>query len=125
LGYAYIWGRTTLAINAWDFYRLEGRTSTVSGTDNNENTFNTELRVARQLSPRLVLEPLVGFRLWSPANGRGGRLYSFGVNGRVGINDQLSALMSARFGSGWASQPGLGRADVTATGLSLFVRYQR
>ena len=124
LGYAYTWGRTTISITAWDFYRLGGR-STLSGTDTKENVFNTELRVARQLSPRLVLEPLVGFRQWNPASYLGGRLYSFGVNGRLGINDQLSALVSARFGPGWVSQPGVGRADVTATGLSLFVRYQR
>jgi len=124
-GYAYSWGRTTIAITAWDFYRLGGRTNTVSGTDTKENVFNSELRVARQLSPRLVLEPLVGFRRWSPGNDRSGRLYSFGVNGRVGLNDQLSALVSARFGSGKVSQSALERADVTATGLSLFLRYQR
>lgn len=120
LGYAYTWGRTTIAITAWDFYRSRGRTATLASPDAKENIFNTELRVSRQLSPRLLLEPVAGFRSWSLGNVGSGRLYSFGLNGRVGINDQLSALVSARFGTGWVTG-----ADVTGTGLTLFLRYLR
>jgi len=124
-GYAYSWGRTTLAVAAWDFYRLVGRNNGVSSPDTKENVFHAEVRVARQLSPRLVLEPLVAFRQWSPGDYRGGRLYSFGLNGRVGVSDRLSCQARARIGPGWVYEPSRGRADVTATGVSLFLRYQR
>lgn len=125
LGYAYTWGRTTLSLAAWDFYRLTGRVNGTSSPDTKENIFNAELRVGHQVSAKLVLEPLLGFRQWNPAGDLGGRLYTFGVNGRVGINDRWSALASARVGPGWASDPGRGRVDVTATGISLLFRYQR
>jgi hypothetical protein len=125
LGYAYTWGRTTLAFAAWDFYRLAGKTTGVSNPDTKENIFNAELRVGRQVSPKVVLEPLVGFRQWSPADYRGGRLYSFGLNGRLGLTDQWSAQLRARVAPGWVYEPGRGRADVTATGLSVLIRYQR
>ncbi len=124
-GYAYSWGRTTLAFSAWDFYRTAGSSNGTTNSDTKENVFNAELRVGRQLSPRFVLEPLVGFREWSPGNVRGGRLYSFGANARIGINDQFSATASARFGKGWQYDPGHGRPDLSATGLSVLVRYQR
>jgi hypothetical protein len=123
-GYAYTWGRTTLAFAAWDFYRLAGRTTTGSSPDTKENIFNAELRVGRQLSPKVVIEPLVGFRQWSPGDYRGGRLYSFGINGRLGLTDRWSAQASARIGPGWVYEPTRGRGDVTATGISIFVRYQ-
>jgi hypothetical protein len=96
--------------------------------DTKENVFNAELRVGHQLSPRLVLEPLVAFRQWSPGDIRGGRLYTFGANARIGINDQFSATATARFGPGWVYDPTPGRngkSDLTATGLSVLVRYQR
>jgi hypothetical protein len=125
LGYAYTWGRMTLAFAAWDFYRLAGRTNGATSPETKENIFNAELRVGRQMTPKLVLEPLVAFRQWSPADYRGGRLVTFGLNGRVGISDQWSAQASARLGPGWVSEPGRGRADVTAAGISVFLRYQR
>lgn len=120
LGYAYSWGRTSLTLGAWDYYRMAGSAS-VAGTgdstlsDTKENVFNTELRLARQLSPRFTIEPLVGFRQWNPAGGTAGRLYTVGANARFGLSDQVSGVASARFGSGWG---------VTATGLSLYLRYQ-
>lgn len=114
LGYAYSWGRTTLALGAWDYYRQAG-SAAATVSDTKENVFNTELRLARQFTPRLVIEPLLGFRQWNPAGGTAGRLYTFGTNARFGLSDRVSGLASARFGSGWG---------VTATGLSLYVRYQ-
>jgi hypothetical protein len=125
VGYAYTWGRTTLALAAWDFYRLAGQTNGGSSPDTKENIFNAELRLGRQLTPKLTVEPLVAFRQWSPADYRGGRLYGFGLNGRLGINERFSAQASARFGPGWVFEPTRGRADVTAAGVSVFVRYQR
>ena len=118
VGYAYTWGRSTLTLGAWDFYRLSGRSSTdTAGTnESNENIFNTELRLARQLSPRVVIEPLVGYRHWN----LGGRLYSFGVNGRFGISDSFSGIASARVSPG-----SVDGAHVTGLGLSLLLRYQR
>jgi hypothetical protein len=125
LGYSYTMGRTTFALAAWDFYRLAGNTIGGSSPESKENIFNAEVRVGRQLTPKLVVEPLIAFRQWSPADYRGGRLYSFGLNGRLGLNDQWSANASARIGPGWVLEPGRGRDDVTATGITLFVRYQR
>jgi hypothetical protein len=127
VGYTYTWGRTTLGFGVWDFYRASG-TNGGASADNKENVFNAELRVGHQLSPRFVLEPLVAFRQWSPGNIRGGRLYTFGANARIGINDQFSATATARFGPGWVYDPTPGRSgktDLTATGLSVLVRYQR
>jgi hypothetical protein len=125
VGYGHSWGRTTLAFGAWDFYRTAGTSNGTSNPDTKENVFNAELRVGRQLSPRFVLEPLVGFRQWSPGDVRGGRLFSFGANARIGITDQLSASATGRFGTGWQYDPGRARPDLTATGLSVMVRYQR
>lgn len=120
VGYAYTWGRTTLTLGAWDFYRLAGRSGTGTGAigtaDNNENIFNTELRLARQLSPRVVLEPLVGYRHWN----LGGRLFSVGLNSRFGLSDSFSGIASARISPG-----SVDGTDVTGLGFSLLLRYQR
>ena len=127
VGYTYTWGRTTLGFGVWDFYRASGSNGGASA-DAKENVFNAELRVGHRLSPRFVLEPLVAFRQWSPGDIRGGRLYTFGANARIGINDQFSATATARFGPGWVYDPTPGRSgktDLTATGLSVLVRYQR
>lgn len=124
-GYAYSWGRTSVNFGAWDYYRMAGSSGTATLNDTKENVFNTEIRLARQLSPRFAIEPLASFRQWSPADFRGGRLYSFGANVRFGLSDQWSGIASGRFGTGWIYQPLPGRSDVTATGLSLYLRYQR
>jgi hypothetical protein len=126
VGYAYSWGRTTLAVGAWDFYRLAGDANGASTPDSKEGVFNIELRLGRQLSPRIVIEPLLGFRQWNPSDFLGGRLYTFGLNSRFGLNDRLSGVVTARFGPGWVSDAAhQGRADVSAAGLSVFLRYQR
>jgi len=119
-GYGYSWGRTTLSVSAWDLYRLAGDNSGAKNPDTKENVLNAELRFGRQLSPRLVIEPLVGFRQWNPGGHLGGRLYTFGMNSRFGLTDRLSGVVSARFGPGWA-----GPVDVSAAGVSVFLRYQR
>jgi hypothetical protein len=73
-----------------------------------------------------VIEPLLGFRQWNPSDFLGGRLYTFGLNSRFGLNDRLSGVVTARFGPGWVSDAAhQGRADVSAAGLSVFLRYQR
>lgn len=122
-GYAYSWGRTTLVLSGWDFYRAAGTNNGTQSNDTKENVFNAELRLGRQLSPRFQIEPLAGFRQWSPGNIRGGRLYSFGANARIGINDQFSATVAGRFATGWVVS--VARSDLTGTGLSVLVRYQR
>ena len=124
-GYGYTWGRTTLAFGVWNYYRAAGSDGAGPSTDVKENVFNAELRVGQQLTPRLVLEPLVGFRQWNPGAIRGGRLYSFGLNARLGISDRVSGQATARLSPGWVFDPGNGRVDLTATGISVFVRYQR
>ena len=124
-GYAYSWGRTSLTFGAWDYYRMAGSSGATTLSDTKENVFNTELRVARQVSPRFAIEPLASFRQWSPADIRGGRLYSLGANLRFGLSDHWSGVTSGRFGSGWIYDPTAGRSDVNATGLSIYLRYQR
>ena len=115
LGYAYNWGQTTLTLGTWDFYRLAGSSNAVT-TEKDENIFNTELRLARQLSPRVVIEPLVGYRYWN----LGGHLYSVGLNGRFGLSDSFSGIASARISPG-----SVDGTHVTGLGLSLLLRYQR
>jgi hypothetical protein len=125
LGYAYSFGQTTVAITAWDFYRLSSSSADTTIPGSKENVFNAELRAARQVSPRFALEPVIGFRQWSPGDYRGGRLFVFGANARLSFSDQLSAQLSGRFGPGWAYEPSHGRGDLTATGVTLYLRYQR
>ncbi len=123
-GYAYSWGRTSLTLGAWDYYRLAGSTGAISLPGTKENVFNTEIRLARQFSPRFALEPVVAFRQWSPDSVRGGRLYTFGANTRFGLSDNWSGVASARIGTGWIFDHTAGRSDVTATGFALYIRYQ-
>ena len=67
----------------------------------------------------------MGFRQWSPADYRGGRLYSAGLGARYGISDQLTAHVTGRLDTGWIYAAARGRADLTGTGLTLWVRYQQ
>jgi hypothetical protein len=122
-GYAYVAGRTTVVLSGWDFYRSSGTDNGNQSSDSKENVLNAELRVGRQLSPRVVVEPLAAFRQWSPGSIRGGRLYMFGANTRIGISDQVSATVSGRFATGWVISGA--RSDLTGTGLTVLLRYQR
>jgi len=122
LGYAYALGKNTLTLAAWDYYRLDGATS--AGASPKENIFDSELRFAWPATARLQLEPLVGFRQWSPADYRGGRLATFGANARYAFADRLSGQLTARYGPGWVYEPNLGRADLHSTTLYLLLRYQ-
>lgn len=122
LGYAYALGKNTLTLAAWDYYRLAGATG--NGAAEKENIFDTELRFAWQGTPKLQLEPLVGFRQWSPADYRGGRLLTFGANARYAFADRLSGQATARYGPGWVYEPTLGRADLHSSTLYLLLRYQ-
>jgi hypothetical protein len=130
--YVRVIGRSTLTFAMWDFYRLAGDTSSAAtpnsvgpNLESKENVFNAELRFAHPVTSRLQLEPMVGFRQWSPANYRGGRLYSAGLVARYGISDRFSAHASGRIDTGWIFAGGRGRADLTGTGFTLWVRYQR
>lgn len=122
-GYGYSWGRTNFVVSGWDFYRAAGTNNGGQSADTKENVFNAEVRVGRQLSPRVQIEPQVGFRQWSPGNIRGGRLYSFGANARIGISDQLSATVMGRYATGWVISGA--RSDLTGTAVSVLLRYQR
>jgi len=123
--YLRVIGRSTLTFGAWDYYRLAGDINSVSSSDTQENIFNAELRFAHPVAPRLTLEPLVSFRQWSPSNYRGGRLYSGGLGARYTINDRLSASFDGRLSSGWVYVRTRGFANLTGTGMQLFLRYQR
>ena len=125
LAYLRVIGRSTLSLAAWDFYRLAGDTNSASNPETKENVLNAELRFAHPVASRLQLEPMVGFRQWSPADYRGGRLYAAGLTARYGINDRLSASVSGRLDTGWVNSRGLGFAHLTGSGFTLWVRYQR
>ena len=125
LAYLRVVGRSTLTLAAWDFYRLAGDTNSASNPDTKENVLNAELRFAHPVAARLQLEPLVGFRQWSPADYRGGRLYSAGLAARYGISDRLSANLSGRLDTGWVYARARGFANLTGSGFTLWVRYQR
>jgi len=122
-------GRATLTLAAWDFYRTAGEINNVSNGATKENILNAELRVAYPVSPRLTLEPMVGFRQWNPADSvggfRGGRLKSGAVTARLGIDDNWSAHVAGRYDDGWIYLRGRGFAPLTGYGLTVFVRYQR
>jgi len=122
-----VFGRSTLTLAMWDFYRTAGDTNNAPNPESKENVLNVELRVARPLgaAARVQIEPMLGFRQWSPANYRGGRLYSAGLTTRVGLNDRWSGNVSGRLDSGWIYAQGRGRADLTGTGFSVWLRYQR
>ena len=125
LAYVRVIGRGTLTFSSWDYYRLVGHANTGAVPESKENVFNAELRYGRSVTSRLVLEPLVAFRQWSPADYRGGRLYSAGLGARYGISDQLTAHVTGRVDTGWIYAAQRGRANLTGTGLTLWVRYQR
>ena len=44
---------------------------------------------------------------------------------RYTVNDRLSASLEGRLSSGWVYVRGRGAANLTGTGLQLFLRYQR
>ena len=125
LAYVRVIGRGTLTFASWDYYRLVGHAGTTPLPESKENVFNAELRYGRPVAARLVLEPLIAFRQWSPSDYRGGRLYSAALGARYGFSDKLTAHFTGRLDTGWIYAEGHGRADLTGTGLTLWLRYQR
>ncbi len=125
LAFVRVIGRGTVTFASWDYYRLVGHSNLGAVPESKENVFNAELRYGRSVAPRLVLEPLVAFRQWSPADYRGGRLYSAGLGARYGLSDQVTAHFTGRLDTGWIYATSRGRADLTGTGLTLWLRYQR
>ncbi len=125
LAYVRVIGRGTLTFASWDYYRLVGHAGSSPVPESKENVFNAELRYGRSVAPGLVVEPLVGFRQWNPADYRGGRLYSAGLGARYAVSDQLTAHLTGRLDTGWIYAAARGRADLTGTGLTLWLRYQR
>jgi hypothetical protein len=118
-----------VTLTAWDFYRTAGSINDVTSEATRENIFNTELRYSHPVSPRLTLEPMLGFRQWNPADStggyRGGRLKTFGLTARARLADQWSANLAGRFDDGWIFLRGRGFAPVSGYGVTAFVRYQR
>jgi len=125
LAYVRVIGRGTLTFASWDYYRLVGHAGASAVLETKENVFNAELRYGRPVAPRLVVEPLVAFRQWNPADYRGGRLYSAGLGARYGVSDHLTVHFTGRLDTGWIYAAARGRADLTGTGLTLWLRYQR
>jgi len=126
-GYVRALGRSSISLAAWDYYRLAGANNDTTNLQSKENVLNVEVRYATPAALRLTLEPMVGFRQWSPANYRGGRMYSVGATARYGFSDQFSGSLEGRFDTGNVNvRPvGRGHANLTGYGLTLFLRYQR
>jgi len=125
LAFVRVIGRATLTVSAWDFYRLAGLTSTGPNSESKENVFDGELRLAYPVAARLELEPMLGFRQWSPADYRGGRLKSGGLVARARLSDRLSATLAGRYDAGWIYARGSGFAPLRGYGTSLLLRYER
>ena len=125
VGYLRVIGRGTLRVTAWDYLRTAGDTNGASNPDTRENVFNLEARWTWPAAPKLQLEPLAGFRQWSPADYRGGRLYTAGVAARYGLTPQLAANVETHYAQGWVYARGRGFATLSAAYLRLFLRYDR
>jgi hypothetical protein len=125
LGVVHVAGRTVITLTAWDYYRLAGRQADTTATATKENVLNMELRGAFPVSRSFQLQPLLGFRQYSPADYRGGRLYSGGVTAYVGLSERLSAQIGLRLDRGWVNARERGFADLTGYGATVLVRYQR
>lgn len=125
LAFVRVVGRSTVTFAAWDFYRLAGTSNAGTNQETKENVLNGELRVSYPVTSRVQLEPMVAARQWSPADYRGGRLYSGGLLARVGVSDRLSATLAGRYDDGWVFARGRGFANLTGYGASMYLRYQR
>ena len=124
-GYQRSFGRSALRVMAWDYLRTAGDTNGSANPDTRENVFNLEARWTWPAAPRLQLEPLAAFRQWSPADYRGGRLYSAGLAARYGVNDRLATSFEGRYSQGWVYSRGHGFATLNGAYLRMFVRYDR
>ncbi len=125
LGVVRVVGRSTVTFAMWDYLRTAGDTNSATDNRTSENVLNAELRWNLPVSPRVQLEPLVGYRRHSLKDFEGGRLLTGGVAARFGINDRLSGTVTGRFDTGWVAGRDVGRADLTGYGLTAFVRYSR
>lgn len=119
-------GTTTFSLAAWDYYRLAGSRDDTTAAATKENVFNIELRAGFRAGPRVQVTPLVAFRQYNAAGQLGGRLYSGGASLNLGLSERLSAQLSGRFDSGWASDVGQQAwANLTGYGAGVLFRFQR
>lgn len=118
-------GRSTLRVAAWDFYRFAGDTNGAAYDASRENVFNLEARWGYAVGPRVELEPLAALRLWSPSGYDGGDLVSGGIGVRWGWGEHVTAALAGRYDLGRVDVPGQGGADVRGFGGSIFLRYRQ
>lgn len=118
-------GRSTVTFVMWDYFRTAGKTNDVTDDQTQENVFNAELRWGFPVSPRVQLEPLVGFRQYGLKDFSGGSLVSGGLTARLGLSDRMAAHLAGRFDGGWVAARDVGRATLTGVGLTAFLRYSR
>lgn len=123
--FLHVFGRSTLTLAAWDFFRLAGDTSGATNPDTKENVFNSELRLTYPIVPSVRIEPMIAFRQWNPSNYLGGRMTSGGVRVLAGLTDRLSAAVAGRYDAGWIYERASGRASLQGYGLSLTMRFER
>ena len=125
LAFVRVFGRSTLTLAAWDFYRLAGDTSGFSNPDTKENVLNSELRFTQPIARRLRVEPMIAFRQWNPSDYLGGRLTSGGLRVLAALTDRLSAAVAGRYDAGWIFDRSSGRASLQGYGVSLSMRFER
>ena len=125
LAFLRVIGRSTLALAAWDLYRVAGLSSGVSNPDTKENVLNTELRLTYPIVPRVHVEPMIAFRQWNPSDYLGGRLGSGGVRVHAGLTERLSMALGGRYDSGWIYDRASGRASLQGYGVWLSLRFEQ
>jgi hypothetical protein len=118
-------GRSTLALAAWDLYRLAGLSSGVSNPDTKENVLNGELRFTCPIVSRVRIEPMIAYRQWNPSDYLGGRLGSGGVRLQTGLTDRVSAALGGRYDSGWIYDRASGKASLRGYGAWLSLRFEQ
>ena len=105
-------GRTTLALAAWDLYRMEGKLegTTIAPT---ENIANVGLALGVRAGSRLQLEPNAEYRRWTLDGDAAGDLGLFGLRARIDAG-RLAFVPSVSVATGSITPLG----NTTADGLS-------
>ena len=82
VSWSHPWGPTTLALAAWDLYRMEGKLSTSEDAPK-ENIANFGAALGFRLADRLQLEPNAEYRRWSVDGASTSNMGLFGVRARM------------------------------------------
>lgn len=123
LGWRQVMGSSALMLSVWDYYRASG-TFQDTLTVPKENIFNAEARFSIPAGPRLSVEPLIDFRLWSPDTLSGGSFFAGGLAARYGLSDVLTASLEGRYSTGKVLQQAPPLVSFTGASVQLLLQYQ-